>query len=403
MIPFHASLLVLPLLACSAPAREEVASLPAVVAAPTVEPRTVAILVYEGVELLDFAGPGEVFAAARGPDGRAFRVVTVARTKERVRSQGFVDVVPQHSIADCPAPDILVLPGGNVPSEDRELVEWVRRCSTSAELVMSVCNGAFLLAEAGLLDGLEATTHHGSLDGLAARYPETRVLVNRRFVDSGRVMTCAGVSAGIDGALHVVERMLGADSARRTARYMEYEWRPEEIAALHAEEGRTIAEGPGAELAALARDAGVAAALARYHELDPRPEEAELNRTGYALLARGEGAAARALLELVVAAHPASANARDSLADACERSGDRAAALEHSEGTLALLAKSPEGESARAAMLRNVAASRLVRLGRGDPRTLRFVCSCDGCADVRYVGGGACPGCGMALVERAPD
>jgi putative intracellular protease/amidase len=403
MLSIHAALLVLPLLACSATAPQAVASAPSLaVQGARSGPRTVAILVYEGVELLDFAGPGEVFAAARGADGRGFQVVTVARTKARVRSQGFVDVVPQHSIADCPAPDVLVLPGGNVP-EERELVEWVRRCAESAELVMSVCNGAFLLAEAGLLDGLEVTTHHGSLDSLAARYPDVRVLVNRRFVDTGRVMTCAGVSAGIDGALHVVARMLGTEAARRTARYMEYVWRPAEIAALPAEPGRTPAEGPGAELAALALDAGIDAALARLRTLEPRPEEGELNRTAYALLGGGESARARALFELVVAAHPASANARDSLADACERAGDPAAAREHAEGTLALLPPDAGSDSGQVAMLRNVATSRLVRLGRGDPATLRFACACAGCEDVRYVGPGACPGCGMELVERAPD
>src|SRR5262245_563630 len=207
--------LFLPLLACRAPAAAEIAA-----DTRPAQPRTVAILVYEGVELLDFAGPGEVFAAARGPSGRAFRVVTVAKTRTPVRSQGFVSVTPEFSIADCPAPDVLVLPGGNVPDEDAELVQWVHLCAQSAELVMSVCNGALLLGRTGLLDGLEATTHHGSLDGLAGIAPKTRVLTNRRFVDSGHVMTCAGVSAGIDGALHVLERMLGAESARQTARYM---------------------------------------------------------------------------------------------------------------------------------------------------------------------------------------
>jgi transcriptional regulator GlxA family with amidase domain len=157
----------------------------------------------------------------------------VAAERGPVRSQGFLQVTPVRSFADCPAPDLVVVPGGNVP-EDRAHVEWIRRCAETSELVMSVCNGAFLLAEAGLLDGLEATTHHGSLETFAGAYPRTRVTTNRRFVDSGKVMTCAGVSAGIDGALDVVERFLGADAARGTARYMEYEWRPEEIAARHA-------------------------------------------------------------------------------------------------------------------------------------------------------------------------
>lgn len=206
------------------------------------EPPNVAILVFEGVELLDFAGPGEVFSAAHGARGHAFRVYTVAADKRPVHSQGFVELRPEFSFADAPRPDILVVPGGNVP-DDAAHVEWVRSRAPACELVLSVCNGALLVARAGLLEGLEATTHHGSLEALARHNPKTRVYTNRRFVDNGRVVTCAGVSAGIDGALHVVERLLGNESARRTARYMEYEWRPEEIRALHAQPGKLVGEG----------------------------------------------------------------------------------------------------------------------------------------------------------------
>jgi transcriptional regulator GlxA family with amidase domain len=226
-------------------------------------PRDVAILVYEGVELLDFSGPGEVFSAARGKDGRAFRVFTVAATKSPITSQHFVTVTPEFSFADCPAPEIVVVPGGNVPS-DAAHVEWLRALAPKSELVMSVCNGALLAAAAGLLDGLEATTHHGSLEGLATEYPKTRVYTNRRFVDSGRVMTCAGVSAGIDGALHVVERLHGAEAARSTARYMEYEWRPAEIEALHAQPGALVDLG-GVRAAVEAQ-----AELARASGIDPK-------------------------------------------------------------------------------------------------------------------------------------
>src|SRR6185436_12811173 len=199
---------VLPLLACNSPSAQQVAS----GQTETAHERFVAILVYEGVELLDVSRPGEVFSSAHGPSGRAFRVGTVAKTKAPVKSQGFVTITPQYSIEDCPEPDIVVVPGGGIPDGDRDLQQWVRACAESSELVMSVCNGAFLLAQAGLLDGLEVTTHHGSLVGLAGGFPNVKVLTNRRFVDSGRVMTCAGVSAGIDGALHVVERMLGQEA-----------------------------------------------------------------------------------------------------------------------------------------------------------------------------------------------
>lgn len=239
-------LCLLPLFACATPARQELAlraplpARPSELAAPgPAKPRTVAILLYEGVELLDFAGPGEVFSSARGPDGPAFRVTTVAAQAGPLRSQGFVTLTPEHTFEDCPPPDILVVPGGNVPGDARH-VEWVQACARTGELVLAVCNGAHLVADAGLLQGLEATTHHGSLESLARRHPETRVYTNRRFVDCGAVMTCAGVSAGIDGSLHVVKRLLGEEAARRTARYMEYEWRPEEIRALHAQPGQAV-------------------------------------------------------------------------------------------------------------------------------------------------------------------
>lgn len=365
-------------------------------------PRNVAILVYEGVELLDFAGPGEVFSAAQGPSGRGFRPYTVAKSRAPVTSQGFVTITPQHTLADCPAPDIVVVPGGNVPDEDRELVEWLRRAAGSAELVMTVCNGAFLAAEAGLLEGGEATTHHGSLEGLTARYPDVRVLTNRRFVDRGKVMTCAGVSAGIDGALHVVARLLGDESARNTARYMEYDWRPEAIAAQHAEPGRTVQEGVGAELAARVKAVGLERALAEYRADPERPGEAELGPEATLLLRTGKLAEARALLELLTAAYPDSPRAHERLSEACERLGDLSEAVQAAEAALTKLKTARDLPAERARMLQNAAASRLVRLGQGDPKTLRFHCNCGGPCDAeRYVAGGPCPGCGMEMVSTA--
>jgi putative intracellular protease/amidase len=186
--------------------------------------RRVAILVYNGVELLDFAGPSEVFASAGR--SRAFEVFTVAETRDPIASQGFVTVRPQYSIADCPRPDLIVVPGG-APLRSRAVIDWIKRRAPDSELVMSVCTGAFALAEAGLLDGVGATTHWSALDDLQRRSPGTKVQRNVRFVDSGKVVTSAGVSAGIDGALHVVTRLLGTEAARQTARYMEYRWEPE--------------------------------------------------------------------------------------------------------------------------------------------------------------------------------
>lgn len=188
--------------------------------------RNVAIFVHRGVELLDFAGPGEVFAAAGR--GRAFNVYTVAAAEGDVVSQRFLTIKPQYTLANCPKPDIIVLPGGNtrIPLDDPRVIEWVQKAGPDAEVVMSVCTGALLLAKAGLLDGKEATTHWGTIEALRKAAPKTKVHADRRVVDNGQVVTCAGVSAGIDGSLHVVERLLGKPAARDTARYMEYRWEP---------------------------------------------------------------------------------------------------------------------------------------------------------------------------------
>ena len=192
--------------------------------------RNVAVFVHDGVELLDFAGPGEVFAAAGGH--KAFRVYTVAASKEPITSQRFLKVTPEFTLADCPKPDIIVLPGGatGVPLRDPKVIDWIKATSADAEIVLSVCTGAFLLARAGLLDGKEATTHWGSIDRLRKAAPKATVYADRRVVDNGKIVTAAGVSAGIDASLHVVARLLGEPAARDTARYMEYRWEPEPVA-----------------------------------------------------------------------------------------------------------------------------------------------------------------------------
>ena len=195
--------------------------------------RNVAIVLYDGVELLDFAGPGEVFAAAaqfgavRGQP--AFKVFTVATSKSPITSQGFLKVTPDYSIEDTPRPDLIVLPGGSSGklSDDPQFVAWLRKALDGAELSMSVCTGAFVLGKAGALDGRTVTTWFGAIERLREAVPKATVQEGRRFVDQGKVVTTAGVSAGIDGALHVVARLVGRAVADRTARYMEYHWAPE--------------------------------------------------------------------------------------------------------------------------------------------------------------------------------
>ena len=193
----------------------------------------VGIVVYEGVEVLDFTGPAEVFASAghslQIEGRRLFEVVTVAPKKDAVLAHGGVTVMPCYAIADVPKLDVIVIPGGETGSLDRDKAfqEWLRKAAADARIVMSVCNGAFVLADLGLLDGLEATTFHGAIGFLKNGYPKTKVLPGRRVVDNGHVITTGGVSCGIDGALHVVARLGGRKLADDVANYIEYRWQPE--------------------------------------------------------------------------------------------------------------------------------------------------------------------------------
>ncbi len=194
--------------------------------------RTVAILVFNGMDIQDFAGPADVFFyAGASTGGKArFRQVAVAKTMDPITSQGFVKISPNVTFADCPKPDILVVPGGDVNGlmNDEETVKWIREVGQKSEQVLSVCTGALVLHKAGFLDGLKATTHWGSIARLREQAPNTTVLENVRYVDNGKVVTSSGVSAGIDMSLHVVAKLLGFDAAEKTAHRMEYEWRPRE-------------------------------------------------------------------------------------------------------------------------------------------------------------------------------
>jgi len=195
----------------------------------------VAIFLFDGVELLDFSGHGEVFESTvvenRGERWSPFEVFTVAVTNEMLTSQRFLKIIPDYSIEDCPQPDILVLPGGSTGESlrNQKLIQWISEVSEETEVTMSVCTGAFLLGKAGLLDGLQVTTWYGAVDELQDRYPAAKVLGDKRYVDNGKILTTAGVSAGIDGALQVVSRLCGEKTARNTARHMEYDkWVPAE-------------------------------------------------------------------------------------------------------------------------------------------------------------------------------
>ncbi|MDB4292399.1 DJ-1/PfpI family protein [Maribacter sp.] len=189
-----------------------------------VKKRKIAFYLQDGVEILDFAGPMEVFAYA------GFEVFTVSKNKQPILTQGILKIIPDYGIADAPSADILAFFGGNASEahNDPEVIKWVTS-QQNIEYYFSVCTGAFILAESGLLKGKSATTFHNALDGLQHNYPEIKVLENVRFVDNGSIITTAGISAGIDGALHLVAKLNGFNAARNVAYYMEYDkWMPGE-------------------------------------------------------------------------------------------------------------------------------------------------------------------------------
>lgn len=188
--------------------------------------RTVGILVFEDVEVLDVCGPYEVFSVAGRRHGLdPFDVRLLAKEAAPVVARNGFIMTPHGALRDAPALDLLLLPGGlgtRTVQHDTELVAAIRDRAAAAELVLSVCTGALVLARAGLLDGLEATTHHSAFDELREAAPLVRLRPEARYTDNGRVLTSAGIAAGIDLALHVVERLLGRDVAEEASRYMEF-------------------------------------------------------------------------------------------------------------------------------------------------------------------------------------
>jgi transcriptional regulator GlxA family with amidase domain len=208
----------------------------------TIKKQNVGILLFNGVELLDFAGPFEVFSRTRllpGVESRLtdetapFCVFTVAKSAGPIDVTGQLKVLPSHSFQSVPSIDVLVVPGGygtRTLVNDRETLDWIRAISSTALKVTSVCTGSLLLAQAGLLNGRRATTHWGAVELLQQISDSVGANISiqegARFVDDG-VISSAGISAGIDMALYVVEKICGAAVAAETARYMEFRRNPD--------------------------------------------------------------------------------------------------------------------------------------------------------------------------------
>lgn len=194
----------------------------------------IGILVFPDVEVLDFSGPFEVFCVASRIARRVigvdapFTVSLVGADGGVVRARHGMDVVPHAGFHDAPQFDLLVVPGGLVgqPLGDSATLAWVRDQDAGAALTASVCTGAFILARLGMLDGLAVTTHRDDIADLRKQYPQLDVREQVPYIDQGRIVTSAGISAGIGMSLHLVGRILGLDMARATARQMEYDWAP---------------------------------------------------------------------------------------------------------------------------------------------------------------------------------
>jgi transcriptional regulator GlxA family with amidase domain len=201
----------------------------------TTSARSVGILIFEDVEVLDFCGPFEVFSVARplasdDDADRLYDVHILAEHPEVVSCRNGLQVMPDFTIGNHPTLDMVLIPGGRGTRRELDnpaIIEWIRQQHVSTELTTSVCTGSFLLARAGLLEGKSATTHWASVDWMRSTFPGITMRDDQRWVQADdRIIVSAGVSAGIDMALHVIELQHGRAIAERTARHMEYTWNP---------------------------------------------------------------------------------------------------------------------------------------------------------------------------------
>jgi len=199
--------------------------------------RTVGIFIFDDVEVLDFTGPFEIFGVAGKQGGGAgyFEVFTVAE-KPQIAARNNLVVVPTYTFDNCPIPDVLLIPGGGGFKPDgtplgtrremnnEKLLDWIKAMNEKVELLLSVCTGSLILAKADLLHGLIATTHFKAIEQMRTVAPDTKLLPEERWVDNGRIILSAGVSAGIDMALYVVAKLHGKQVADETAKYIQYDY-----------------------------------------------------------------------------------------------------------------------------------------------------------------------------------
>lgn len=192
--------------------------------------KTVGLLVYDQCELLDFAGPCQVFNSANRvlPDP-PFEVRILGVQGGPVQTVGGIRIFPEISVYEAPHLDILLLPGGpgrRVQMNQEPLLAWIRERSLHTQWLLTVCTGSFILGRTGLLDGRHATTHHSAYDEFREAFPATRLVAGVKWVEDGPILSSGGISAGIDLCLHVLDLVLGPDAGASTARHMEYDFDP---------------------------------------------------------------------------------------------------------------------------------------------------------------------------------
>ncbi|MBS0419661.1 MAG: DJ-1/PfpI family protein [Proteobacteria bacterium] len=207
----------------------------------------VAFLISAGAVVIDFAGPWAVFESvdARGPVRHPFRPYTVAQTLSPVRVEGGMTIVPNYTLAAAPAPKVVVIPAQSEPT--KAVLAWVRKVAQAADVVMSVCTGAFLLAQTGLLAGKRVATHHSAYSEFAMAFPDIKLQRGARFVDLGNIASSGGLSSGMDLALHVVERYFGREVAAKSVELLEYQgrgWMDPNSNSVYAQRRVSTAEHP---------------------------------------------------------------------------------------------------------------------------------------------------------------
>lgn len=196
---------------------------------------SIGILIFDEVEILDFSGPYEVFSTAARVHARLanapslFKCFLIAAEMRPIRARGGMKVLPDCALPPSGDLDVLIVPGGEVSIvlENPIVIDWLRSQYQDVTIMASVCTGAFLLAKAGLLDGLTATTHWQDQHELQTAFPAVTVRAEVAWIDCGKIVTSGGIAAGIAMSLHLVERLAGRQLAQATAKQMEYKWMPD--------------------------------------------------------------------------------------------------------------------------------------------------------------------------------